>query len=68
MQTAVCPALQAQEAARVAGLLEQQALKEAQLQEAKKARDHANRKKYLERSVDLADKRDKVWDCESGGD
>lgn len=54
-------ALQAQEAARIAGLLEHQALKGAQLQEAKKARDHANRKKILERSVDLANKRDKVW-------
>lgn len=60
LTTALRSTRQAQEAARIAGLLEHQAAKGAQLKEAKKARAHANRKKFLERSVDLADKRDKV--------
>ena len=52
--------LQAREASRVAALLQQQAIKDAQLEAASRQRQHENSKRVLERSVDLADKRDKV--------
>ena len=44
----------------VEALLQQQAIKDAQLEAASHQRQHENSKKVLERSVDLADKRDKV--------
>jgi len=53
-------ALQAREAARVGALLQQRDEKERQLSAARRRQEHDNRRRMLERSLDLYDKRSKV--------
>jgi len=53
-------AVQAREAARVGALLQQRDEKERQLSAARTRQEHNNRRRMLERGLDLYDKRSKV--------
>ena len=52
--------MQAREAARVGALLQQRDEKERQLSAARTRQEHENRRRMLERGLDLYDKRSKV--------